>query len=101
MQRYTLGKFFVQVFAVEKEEGGQYRSVICPADRATEGALVCEKWHKDKSEIVQVLERILHGTEDVAEVLGQAQSIEGWLGKLGLTDSEAVLLGWRTELLDD
>lgn len=89
--------FFVQLFAVKKE----YRSVIFPADRAMEGALVCEKWHKDESEIVQVLEQILHGTENVAEVLDQAQSVEGWLGKLELTDSEAALLGWRPELLGD
>ena len=94
-------KFLVQVFAVKKDGSYQYRSVIFPADRAMEGALVCEKWHIDESEVVQVLQRILHGTVDVAEVLGQAQSVEGWLGELGLTDSEAALLGWRPELLDD
>ena len=93
--------FLIQVFAVNKEGSDQYRSVIFPADRAMEGALVCEKWHIDESEVVQVLQRILHGTVDVAEVLGQAQSVEGWLGELGLTDSEAALLGWRPELLDD
>ena len=27
------------------------------------------------------------------EVLGQAQSVEGWVGKLGLTDLEVALLG--------
>jgi len=92
--------FIVQVFAVKKKERGEYRSVIFPADRAMEGALFCEKWHSE-SEIVQVLERVLHGTAEVAEVLGQAQSIEGWLGELWLTDAEAVLLGWRPELLGD
>jgi len=35
------------------------------------------------------------------EVLGQAQSVEGWVGKLGLTDLEVALLGWRPELLGD
>jgi hypothetical protein len=92
-------EFFVQVFAGQEEEGDQYRSVIFPADRAIEGSLFCEKWHKDESEVVQVLQRILHATADVTEVLGQAQSIEGWMGKLWLTDSEAALLGWHSELL--
>ena len=72
-----------------------------PADRALEGAFFCEKWHIDESEVVQVLKRILPGTADVAQVLGQAQSIEGCLMELELTDSEATLLGWRPELLDD
>jgi hypothetical protein len=94
-------EFFVQVFAVKKKKRGQYRSVIFPADRAMEGALICEKWHKDEAEVIQVLERILHGTADIAEVLGQAQSIEGWLGELELKDSEAALLGWRPELLGE
>ena len=94
-------KFLVQVFAVKKEGSDQYRSVIFPADRALEGALFCEKWHIDESKVVQVLKRILPGTADVAEVLGQAQSIEGCLMKLKLTDSEAALLGWRPELLGD
>ena len=94
-------EFFVEVFAVKKEERDQYRSVIFPADRAMEGALLCEKWHMDESEVVQVLKRILPGTADVAEVLGQAQSIEGCLMELELTDSEATLLGWRSELRDD
>ena len=93
--------FFVQVFADKNNGGDQYRSVIFPADRATEGSLVCEKWHKDESEFVQVLQRTLHGTAEVSEVLGQAQSIEGWIGRLELTDSEAALLGWRQELLVD
>jgi hypothetical protein len=84
----------------QKKERGEYRSVIFPAARALEGALFCERWHKDEAEIVQVLERILHGAADVAAVLDQAQSI-GWLGKLELTDAEAVLLGWRPELLGD
>jgi hypothetical protein len=66
-----------------------------------EGALYCEKWHIDESEVVQVLKRILPGTADVAEVLGQAQSIEGCLMELKLTDSEATLLGWSPELLHD
>jgi hypothetical protein len=92
-------QFLVQVFAGQEEERDQYRSVIFPADRAMEGALFCERWHRDESEVVQVLERVLHGTADVTEVLGQAQSIEGWVGELELTDSEAVLLGWRPELL--
>ena len=93
--------FLVQVFAVKKAGGYRYRSAIYPADRALEGALFCEKWHKDESEIVQVLRRILPGTVDVAEVLSQAQSFEGSLMELELTDSEATLLGWRPELLDD
>jgi hypothetical protein len=92
-------KFLVQVFAVKEGERDRYRSVIFPADRAMEGALFCEKWHTDESSVVQVLERVLHGTAEVAEVLGQAQSIEGWLGELELTDAQAVLLGWRPELL--
>ena len=94
-------KFLVQVFAVKKEGSNQYRSVIFPADRAMEGALFCEKWHKDEFEVVQVLKRILPGTADVTEVLSQARSIEGCLLELELTDSEATLLGWRPELLDD
>jgi hypothetical protein len=93
--------FIVQVFAARKEGRDHYRSVIFPADRAMEGALFCEKWHKDESEIAGVLQRVLHGTADVAEVLVQAQSIEGWLGELELTDAEAALLGWRPELLGD
>jgi hypothetical protein len=92
-------EFFVEVFAVKKEERDQYRSVIFPADRAMEGSLFCEKWHKDESEVVPILQRILHGAADVAEVLAQAQSVEGCLLKLKLTDSEAALLGWRPELL--
>ena len=92
-------EFFVEGFAVKEEARDQYRSVIFPVDRAMEGSLFCEKWHKDESEVVQILQRILHGASDVAEVLGQAQSIEGWLGELELTDAQAVLLGWRPELL--
>ena len=94
-------KFLVQVLAVKNGGSDQYRSVIFPADRAMEGALFCEKWHTDEIEVFQVLKRILPGTAGVAEVLGQAQSIEGCLMKLELTDSEATLLGWRPELLDD
>jgi hypothetical protein len=94
-------EFFVEVFAVKKEEGDQYRSVIFPADRAMVGSLFCEKWHKNESEVVPILQQILHGTADVAEVLAQAQSVEGSLMKLKLTDSEAALLGWRPELLGD
>jgi hypothetical protein len=94
-------KFLVQVFAVKKEGRDQYRSVIFPAHRAMEGALFCEKWHRDESAAVEVLKRVLPGTTDVAEVLGQAQSIQGCLMELELTDSEATLLGWRPELLDD
>src|SRR5271163_2019609 len=45
-------KFLVQVFAVKKEGRDQYRSLIFPADRAMEGALFCEKWHKDESDVV-------------------------------------------------
>ena len=56
---------------------------------------------KMNQEIVPILQRILHGAADVAGVLGQAQSIEGCLMKLKLTDSEAALLGWRPELLGD
>ena len=94
-------KFLVQVFAVKKEGSDQFRSVIFPTDRAMEGALFCEKWHIDESEVVQVLKRILPSTADVAKVLGQAQFIEGCLMELELTDSEATLLGWRPELLED
>ena len=94
-------QFLVQVFAVKEEERDQYRSVIFPADRAMEGSLGCEKWHQGEFEVVQILQRILHGTADVTEVLSQAQSVEGWEGELGLTDSEAALLGWRPEILDD
>jgi hypothetical protein len=94
-------KFLVQVFAVKKEGSDQYRSVILPADRALESALFCEKWHIDESVVVQVLKRILPGTADVAEVLGQAQSVEGCQMKLELTDSEATLLGWRPDLLNE
>src|ERR1700740_771519 len=92
-------KFLVQVFAVKKEGRYQYRSAIYPADRALEGAFFCDKCHKDESEVVQVLQRILPDTADVADVLGEAQSIEGCLMELELTDSEAALLGWRPELL--
>jgi hypothetical protein len=94
-------KFLVQIFAVSKAGSDQYRSVIFPADRAMEGALFCEKWHIDESEVAQVLKQILPGTAEVAEVLRHAQSIEGCLIELELTDSEATLLGWRPELLDD
>ena len=91
----------VQVFAVKEDKRDHYRSVIFPADRAMEGSLVCEKWHKDESEVVQILQQISQGTEDIPQVLDQARSVEGWMGELGLTDSEAALLGWRPELLDD
>jgi len=68
--------FFVQVFAVKQEGRDQHRSVIFPADRATEGALVCEKWHEDESEVVQVLQRILQDAADVTEVLNLLKA--GW-----------------------
>ena len=71
-------KFLVQVFAVKKEGSDQYRSVIFPADRAMEGALFCEIHFKTSS-----------------------RAIEGCLMELELTDSEATLLGWPPELLDD
>jgi len=94
-------RFLVQVFAERKEGSDQYRSVIFPADRASEGSLICEKWHKDESEVVQVLHRILPNTVDIEEALGRAQSVEGWMMEVELTDSEAALLGWRPELLGD
>ena len=91
--------FFAQVFAAEKDGSEQYRSVIFPADRSTEGSLVCEKWHEDSYAIAQILSRVSRNPVDVKEVLDQARSIEGWMMKLELTDSEATLLGWRPELL--
>ena len=94
-------KFYVQVFAVEQDGSYQYRSVIFPADRPMEGSLVCEKCHRGESEMVQVLNSGLHNIVDAKEILSNAQSIEGWMMKLELTDSEATLLGWKPELLDD
>jgi hypothetical protein len=93
--------FIVQVFAVEQDGSYQYRSVIFPADRPMEGSLVCEKWHRGESEMVQVLNSGLHNIVDAKEILSRAQSIEGWMMKLELSDSEATLLGWKPELLGD
>jgi hypothetical protein len=93
--------FIVQVFAVEKDGSYQYRSVIFPADRPMEGSLFCEKWHRGESEMVQALNSGLHNIVDAKEILSNAQSIEGWMMKLELTDSEATLLGWKSELLGD
>ena len=94
-------KFYVQVFAVEQDGSYQYRSVIFPADRLTDGSLFCEKWHGGQSEMVQILNSALPNIVDAKEILSRAQSIEGWMMKLELTDSEATLLGWKPELLDD
>ena len=94
-------KFFVQVFAVEQDGSYQYRSVIFPADRPRDGSLFCEKWHGGESEMVQIVNSGLHNVVDAKEILSRAQSIEGWMMKLELTDSEATLLGWKPELLDD
>jgi hypothetical protein len=93
-------KFFVQVFAVEQDGSYQYRSVIFPADRPMEGSLVCEKWHGGESEMIQIiLNSALHNLVDAKEILSRAQSFEGWMMELELTDSEATLLGWKPELL--
>ena len=94
-------KFYVQVFAVEQDGSYQYRSVIFPADRPMEGSLFCEKWHRGESEMVQALNCALHNIVDAKEILSRAQSIEGWMMKLELTESEAMLLGWKPELLRD
>jgi hypothetical protein len=94
-------KFYVQVFAVEQDGSYQYRSVIFPADRPMEGSLFCEKWHGGESEMVQILNSGLHNIVDAKEVLSRAQSIEGWMMKLELTELEATLLGWKPELLRD
>jgi hypothetical protein len=93
--------FIVQVFVVEKDGSYQYRSVIFPADRLSEGSLVCEKWHTTESEIVRIVNSALPNIVDAKEILGNAQSIEGWMRELELTDSEATLLGWKPELLGD
>jgi hypothetical protein len=47
------------------------------------------------------LQRIPQGTADVTQVLGQAQSVDGWMGKLGLTDLEVAFVGLASELLGD
>ena len=94
-------KFFVQVFADEQDGSYQYRSVIFPADRPMEGSLFCEKWYRGESEMVQILNSALHNIVDAKEILSRAQSIEGWMMKLELTESEAMLLGWKPELLRD
>ena len=93
--------FIVQVFAVEKDGSYQYRSVIFPADRLMEGSLFCEKWHGGESEMAQILNSALHNIVDEKEILSGAQSIEGWMTELELTDSEATLLGWKPELFGD
>jgi hypothetical protein len=93
--------FIVQVFAVEQDGSYQYRSVIFPADRLMESSLICEKWHSGESEMVQILNRALPNIVDAKEILSNAQSIEGWMMELELTDSEATLLGWKQELLGD
>jgi hypothetical protein len=93
-------KFYVQVFAVEQDGSYQYRSVIVPADRPRDGSLFCEKWHGGQSEMVQILNSALPNIVDAKEILSRAQSI-GWMMKLELTESEATLLGWKPELLDD
>jgi hypothetical protein len=94
-------KFYVQVFAVEQDGSYQYRSVIFPADHLMEVSLFCEKWHGGESEMVQILNSGLHDIGETKEILSRAQSIEGWMMKLELADSEATLLGWKPELLRD
>ena len=94
-------EFFVQVFAVEQDGSYQYRSIIFPADRAMDGALFCEQWHRGESEMLKILNNGLHNIVDPKEILSKAHSIEGWMMKLELTDSEATLLGWKPELLGD
>jgi hypothetical protein len=93
--------FIVQVFAVEQDGSYQYRSVIFPGDRLMESSLICEKWHRGESEMVQILSSALHNIVDAKEILSNAQSTEGWMMELELTDSEATLLGWKPELLGD
>jgi hypothetical protein len=66
-----------------------------------EGSLFCEKWHRGESEMVEALNCALHNIVDAKKILSNAQSIEGWMMELGLTDSEATLLGWKPELLSD
>jgi hypothetical protein len=90
-------KFYVQVFAVEQDGSYQYRSVIFPADRPMDGSLFCEKWHGSESEMIQIVNDGLHNIVDPKEILSRAHSIEGWMLKLELTDSEATLLGWKPE----
>jgi hypothetical protein len=51
--------------------------------------------------MVQILNSALHNIVDAKEILSRAQSIEGWMMELELTDSEATLLGWKPELLGD
>jgi hypothetical protein len=94
-------EFIVQVFAVQREGGYRYRSAIFPADRPLEGSLFCQKWHGGESEMVQILNSALHNIADAKEILSKAQSYEGWMMELELTDSEATLLGWKPELLGD
>ena len=48
--------------------------------------------------MVQILNSALHNIVDAKEILSRAQSIEGWMMELELTDSEATLLGWKPEL---
>jgi hypothetical protein len=38
---------------------------------------------------------------DARKILSSAQSFEGWMMELELTDSAATLLGWKPELLDN
>ena len=51
--------------------------------------------------MAQILNTALHNIIDAKEILSNAQSIEGWMMELELTDSEATLLGWKPELLGD
>jgi hypothetical protein len=51
--------------------------------------------------MVEALNCALHNIVDAKKILSNAQSIEGWMMELGLTDSEATLLGWKPELLSD
>jgi hypothetical protein len=93
--------YYVQLFASQRDDGSlQYRSVIFPADHPTSGSLVCEKWHEDESMTGNVLENILPSAVDRSDVLNRAQSVEGWMMKLELSEPEAVLLGWQAGLAD-
>jgi len=94
-------EFFFEVFAVKQEERISIEASSSPLIAQWKVLSLVKNGIKMNQEIVPILQRILHGAADVAEVLGQAQSIEGCLMKLKLTDSEAALLGWRPELLGD
>jgi len=92
-------EYYVQIFASQSNDGSyHYRSVIFPADHPTEGSLVREKWHKGESEIAKVLQGILPNAVNLKDVLTRAQSDEGWMIKLELSEPAAVLAGWQPGL---